>query len=145
MKIKVLDLEEINKEEALRLVTTERNYRYSDKYQQMYITNIQNDRRKNVDAGGIIVEDIIQLDVLKDCGYEPNSYNLDKLRRMFNMFREDKDIRNVAFWIGMNIVHDGVKLGTPMKNSAIYSLDGLSTDLDTIVNKRTIVMAGSIT
>ena len=139
-KIKLLNLETITKEHAIELLSYEQELRYSDKYQQMYKDNMLGDKRH-----GIIVEDVIQLDVLSHFNYTSNEQNLKNLRNMFDMFRNDPDVSKHAFWINMNIMHSGVSIGSKMKNCTFVDLNKNNLMLDDIVKNKTIIMAGSIT
>lgn len=138
-EIKLLDVATITKEIALELVTHERNLRYSDRYQEIYRNNIVDDKR-----GDVPVEDLIQYEVLEHFGYDHNILNLSALRQMFGKFRNDPDVRNIAFWIGLNIMHDGVHVGTAFKDSIIYDVDKNPVKLSNLITRQTVIMAGSL-
>lgn len=137
--IKYLDLSKLTKSEVIELVSTEKEMRYSDIYQSMYEDVIKNSK-------SIVVEDIIQFNVLKTLGYTPNLINLNNLRRMFKIWSKDEDIRQIAFWINLNIIHDGVPIGSQMLNCQFYDLNQNSIYLsDLAQNKPIIILCGSIT
>ncbi len=135
-KIKVLN--NLTKDKLLEMVKYEAQLRYSDEYQQKYQEKIQNNSTD-------IVENYIQEDVLVKFGYDITDDNLYTLRSAFSEYKDDEDIKNSAFWIGLNIVHDGVDVGTPMKNIILHNIDGEQVELDAIVDKPTIILAGSMT
>ena len=139
-KIKILDLKKITKDDVLKFVQYERDLRYSDRYQNLYQERIVNGKRT-----GSPVEDDIQNEVLLHFGYDLTEENLFALRTTFSLYRNDEDVRNIAFWIGLNIMHDGVNIGSEIKNFKLYDLNTKQVMLNDIINKKTIIMAGSIT
>lgn len=139
-KIKIFDLKKITKDDVLKFVQYERDLRYSDRYQNMYQERIVNGKRI-----GDPVEDDIQNEVLLHFGYDLTEENLLALRTTFSIYKNDDDVRNIAFWIGLNIMHDGVDIGSEIKNFKLYDLDSNKMMLNDIINKKTIIMAGSIT
>jgi hypothetical protein len=67
------------------------------------------------------------------------------MRQMFKLWSNDEDIRQIAFWIGLNIIHDGVPIGSQMLNCQFYDLNCNPRFLSDIAsNKPIIVLCGSI-
>jgi len=146
-RIKLLDPEKLTKTEVISLVSHEQTLRYSDRYQKFYEDNIIKGEKRNSMSTYMPVEDIIQKEVLSHFGYEPNELNLTNLRIMFGLFRDDPDVKKNAFWLNLNIIHDGVKVGTIAKSCKLYGINANEYNLLSLFSKDrpTIIMTGSIT
>ena len=132
-----LELSEIDKSMAIEFVKYESMLRKSDFYQNLY--NIHRN---------IIIEDLIQYDVLKHFKYKQNRKNLSTLRKMFDKYRYDNDVRENAFWIKNNIIKKGIDIGTDFIDIVIHKLDGEKINMSSLIKTPSnmfIVITGSLT
>lgn len=148
---RTLSVDEMTEDGLIEIVKFEQELRMSDHYQEMYRA-VHEGRR--VLKPGMLVEDILQLNVLDHFGYVLTEENRHALRILYGMHRKNPRVAQHGFWLHMNTMTEGLLLtGSDAQDCALYTLsEGENTctllqyylDRADVCGVLLVVFAGSI-
>ncbi len=130
---------DMSKHQALAMFLEECKLRKSDDIQKMY------DEYYLSNNG--YVEEVVQLTILNNFGYEPSEENLENYRHLIWKYRQVPEVRDQVFFMKHNIMREGnLNIGDPAPNVPLLNIEGHpSGTLFDFTDKPLIVLGGSLT